>query len=91
MLLDRMLDSQAAPDYHVPHVDILTEEALTLVSAGYDSTAISMLLGFFYICRDQVVYGALEAELDSSLADEGSSSFKELRKLPYLVGAAHFL
>lgn len=70
-VLDRLLDPNAAPGYSVPDIEVMTEETLTLVSAGYDSTAIAMMLSFVYICRDPEVYGKLVAEIDGHMHDGG--------------------
>ena len=85
MVLDRLLDPTAAPAHAIPNIEVMTEEALTLVSAGYDSTAIAMLLGFFYICQNPEVYDKMESELDRSIPKMGKISLQEIRKLPYLV------
>ncbi|KAL8898396.1 MAG: hypothetical protein Q9207_006719 [Kuettlingeria erythrocarpa] len=84
MLLDRMLDPAAAPGYNVPSIDIMTEEALTLISAGYDSTAIAMMLGVFYICSNPAVSQTLETELNLEFGQGKPVRSKELRKLQYL-------
>ena len=85
MIIDRLLDPLAAPGHVVPTIDAMTEEALTLVSAGYDSTATAMILGLFYICRHREVYDRLESEIDGSFPQGGCISLKKLRTLPYLV------
>ncbi|KAL9099372.1 MAG: hypothetical protein Q9163_005120 [Psora crenata] len=74
-----MLDPTAAPGHSVPNIEFITEETLTLICAGYHSTAIAMVLSFVYNCRDPEFYSRLVAEIDCHL-DKGSKvSLKQMR------------
>jgi cytochrome P450 len=83
-----LLDPSAAKGHVVPNSAELTEEALTLLVAGNDTTANAMILGMYHICRDNAVQSRVEAELDAAFPTLGAEiTLERVKGLPYLVRA----
>ncbi|KAL8658077.1 MAG: hypothetical protein Q9202_007630 [Teloschistes flavicans] len=85
-ILEQLLDPNAARGHSIPNAYDLNEEALTLLTAGNDTTANSMIIGAYLICTHPLVLERLVAELDTAFpAGEGSITFEKAKQLPYLT------
>jgi cytochrome P450 len=62
------------------------EEALTIISAGTDTTGISTMVILYNVVRDKAIQARLLAELRSAVPKpNGRAAFTVLEKLPYLT------
>jgi cytochrome P450 len=85
-VLELLLDASTVKGHIVPSAAELTEEALTLLVAGNDTTATAMILGLYQICRSPDIQNKVEAEIRTAFSERKEFvSFCEARKLPYLV------
>lgn len=66
-------------------IDELTAEAVVLLFAGGEATAISAIIGTFYLLSDHERLNVLKQELLSAMPDGQSLALSELETLPYLV------
>lgn len=66
-------------------IDELTAEAVVLLFAGGEATAISVIIGTFHLLSDHERLHILRQELLSAMPDGQSLALSELEKLPYLV------
>lgn len=88
VVLEMLLDCSAAKGHIVPNSAELTEEALTLLVAGNDTTANAMILGMYHICRDSAVQSRVEAELHAAFPGSGDEiTLERVKDLPYVVSA----
>jgi cytochrome P450 len=70
----------------VPSIDDLVEEALSLVSAGSETTGNALDITTYYVLSNGEIYSKLVAELERSFPDPSLTlGFVSLEKLPYLV------
>ncbi|KAL5356312.1 cytochrome P450 [Aspergillus floccosus] len=67
-------------------IDELTAEAVVLLFAGGEATAISVIIGTFYLLGDPKRLHALKQELLSAMPDGQSVTLSEIERLPYLRG-----
>ncbi|KAL9577458.1 MAG: hypothetical protein Q9212_006352 [Teloschistes hypoglaucus] len=85
-ILEQLLDPNAARGHAIPNAYDLNEEALTLLTAGNDTTANAMIIGAYLICTHPLVLKRLVEELDTAFpAGEGSITFEKAKQLPYLT------
>lgn len=86
-ILERLLDPNAARGHVVPSAYDLNEEALTLLTAGNDTTSNCIILGVFLICSHPAVHMHLVEELVRTFPEgRGSITYEKAKALPYLVG-----
>lgn len=69
-------------------IDELTAEAVVLLFAGGEATAISVIIGTFHLLSDPERLHTLKQELLSAMPDGQSLALSELERLPYLVSYA---
>ena len=87
-VLERLLNPDAARGHTVPSAFDLNEEAMTIMTAGNDTTSNAMILGAYYICSHSEVHTRLIEELQKGFPDLHSSiTYDEAKELPYLVNA----
>ncbi|OQE13535.1 hypothetical protein PENFLA_c046G02007 [Penicillium flavigenum] len=67
-------------------IDDLTAEAVVLLFAGGEATAISVIVGTFHLLSDPKRLHILKQELLSAMPDGRILTLSELEKLPYLRG-----
>ena len=85
-VLEQLLDPKSAKGHVVPSSSDLNEEALTLLTAGNDTTANSMILGAYMICSHPDVKSRLAKELCETFPNiHGSVTYEKAKELPYLV------
>ena len=85
-VLERLLDPNAARGHTVPNAYDLNEEALTLLTAGNDTTSNAMILGAYFICNHPEVGNRLVEELQNTFPDpRGSITYEKAKDMPYLV------
>lgn len=64
----------------------LTDEALTLLTAGTETTARALTFGIFYLIKNQKIRGKLREELKTVMpTPESLPTWDQLKQLPYLV------
>ena len=86
IVLEQMLDANAARGHIVPDAYNLNEEALTLLTAGNDTTANSMILGAYYICSHPEVKAKLVDELRKTFPSPGDMiTYTAVKQLPYIT------
>lgn len=69
-----------------PSIDELVEEALSLVSAGSETTGNTLDVITYYVLSNGEIYSKLVAELEGSFPNPSLTlDFVTLEKLPYLV------
>ena len=87
-ILEQLLDPNAARGHIVPNANDLNEEALTLLTAGNDTTSHAMILGAYFICSHPQVHMRLVEELQNTFPDIGGSiTHDKAKEMPYLVCA----
>lgn len=87
-VLERLLDPDAARGHVVPSAFDLNEEAMTILTAGNDTTSNAMILGAYFICSHPQVHARLVEELQKGFPNvHGSITYDEAKELPYLVCA----
>lgn len=85
-ILEQLLDPNAARGHTVPDAYDLNEEALTLLTAGNDTTANAMIIGAYLICTHPTVLERLIDELQKEFPDGSESiTFEKAKQLPYLT------
>ncbi|KAL9012926.1 MAG: hypothetical protein Q9173_002347 [Seirophora scorigena] len=85
-ILEQLLDPNAARGHTVPNAYDLNEEALTLLTAGNDTTANAMIIGAYLICTHRTVLERLVEELQTAFPDGSESiTFEKAKQLPYLT------
>ena len=85
-IIERLLDPNAARGHVVPSAHDLNEEALTLLTAGNDTTSNCMILGAYLICSHPKVHMRLVKELVGTFPNAGDSiTYDKAEQLPYLV------
>ena len=88
-ILEQLLDPNAARGHVVPSAFDLNEEAMTILTAGNDTTANAMILGAYFICSHPQVHIRVVEELQKGFPNvHGSITYDETKKLPYLVRGA---
>ncbi|KAG6365900.1 hypothetical protein INS49_000076 [Diaporthe citri] len=66
--------------------DSLRDEALTMISAGTDTTGISVMVGLFNVIRHEAIHTRLLCELKSVLPrPTDTAPYTVIEKLPYLT------
>ena len=69
-------------------VDNLEDEAYTVITAAADTTGNAMTTIVRCVVTDSAIYRKLHAELEDSFPEESVPlKYKDLEKLPYLVGS----
>lgn len=92
VILEQLLAPNEARGHNPPSAHDLNEEALTLLTAGNDTTAHAMILGTYMICNTPEVQIRLNEELRSAFPDmNGSITYERAKNLPYLVGGLYFI
>ncbi|KAL8813212.1 MAG: hypothetical protein Q9200_000441 [Gallowayella weberi] len=85
-ILERLLDPDAARGHAVPSAYDLNEEALTLLTAGNDTTANAMIIGAYLICTHPEVLKRMVKELQTAFPKgDASITFEQAKQLPYLT------
>ena len=65
--------------------ETLSEEVVTLLTAGGDTVSSALIFGVYHICRHARVYEALSKELLEMFPAKTGISYEEAKQLPYLV------
>ncbi|KAL8911000.1 MAG: hypothetical protein Q9171_003769 [Xanthocarpia ochracea] len=85
-ILEQLLDPNSARGHLIPNAYDLNEEALTLLTAGNDTTANAMIIGAYLICTHSSVLNRLVEELETAFPDGHQSiTFEKAKQLPYLT------
>lgn len=85
-VLERLLDPNAARGHAVPSAADLNEEAMTILTAGNDTTSNAMILGAYFICSHPQVHTRLVEELQKGFPNvHGGVAYEAAKELPYLV------
>ena len=85
-VLEQLLDPNAARGHVVPNAHDLNEEALTLLTAGNDTTANAMIIGAYLICTHTEVLKRMVEELRDAFPEgDESITFEQAKQLPYLT------
>lgn len=80
------MDPKAARGHVVPNAYDLNEEALTLLTAGNDTTANAMIIGAYLICTHPLVRDRLFKELQATFPEGYHDiTFEKAKHLPYLT------
>jgi cytochrome P450 len=86
VVIDTLLDPDAAKDHSVLDADQLAAEVIMLLSAGNDTTSNAMIVGIYQILKNPNVYKTLTDELLQSFPDGTEEiTYDKAKKLPYLV------
>ncbi|KFY37873.1 hypothetical protein V494_04603 [Pseudogymnoascus sp. VKM F-4513 (FW-928)] len=85
-IFHQLLDPNASEGHVVPDVKGLTEEMITLIGAGWETTAHAMTMITYYVVSNPDVYRKLVAELTTAFPDQKTNlEYLKLEKLPYLT------
>ena len=81
-----MVDPRDSKGYGTPSVHDLTSEAFSLLLAGTESTATTLVQGTFQVLNDKVILEKLQEELSTAIPDKKMlPQLEQLQRLPYLV------
>ena len=88
-MLEQLLNPNAARGHTVPNATELNEEAMTILTAGNDTTSNAMILGAYFICSHPQVHTRVVEELENRFSNiHDSITYDETKNLPYLVRAS---
>ncbi|KAB8227357.1 cytochrome P450 [Aspergillus alliaceus] len=86
-MFDTAIDQVISESPKAPTIQDLTAEALVLLFAGGEATAISLIKGTFHMLKDGNEFQKLKNELHSAMPDPQTQiTIEELGRLPYLRG-----
>lgn len=92
VILEQLLEPNESRGHSPLSAHDLNEEALTLLTAGNDTTAHALILGTYMICSTPEVQMRLNEELRNAFPDIDSSiTYESAKNLPYLVGRLYFI
>ncbi len=87
-ILEQLLNPNAARGHRVPNAFELNEEAMTILTAGNDTTSNAMILGAYFICSHPQVHIQVVEELQKGFPNVNDSiTYDETKTMPYLVRA----
>jgi cytochrome P450 len=76
------------PDYVVPSVDDLKDEALSFLAAAADTTGNAMTVACYRVLSAPEIYAKVKQELEAAFPNANATlDFIKLEALPYLVSA----
>lgn len=74
------------PDYVVPTVDDLKDEAYSMLAAAADTTGNAMTVSAYKVVSNPEIYAKVRKELEAAFPDPNATlDFVQLESLPYLV------
>jgi cytochrome P450 len=86
IVIDTLLDPNAAKDHSVLDADQLAAEVIMLLSAGNDTTSDAMIVGIYQTLRNPKVYQTLTDELNNFFPNvKEEITYDKAKRLPYLV------
>jgi cytochrome P450 len=86
IVIDTLLDPNAAKDHSVLDADQLAAEVIMLLSAGNDTTSDAMIVGIYQTLRNPKVYQTLTDELNNCFPNvKEEITYDKAKRLPYLV------
>ena len=89
VMFDLLLESNDRKGFQRLSWEQLIDEALLMVIAGTDTTALALSASTFYILRTPGVLAKLRKELSTVPgSEEGKFEWKYVQNLPYLVSAS---
>lgn len=85
-LMERMITPNPDKGFSVPDRESLIHEVTNIISAGFDTTAVSATVGLFQILQNPDVHSRLLAELKTVLPHPTDTApLQTVEKLPYLT------
>jgi cytochrome P450 len=86
IVIDTLLDPNAAKDHSVLDADQLAAEVIMLLSAGNDTASDAMIVGIYQTLRSPTVYWTLTDELNHFFPNVREEiTYDKAKRLPCLV------
>ena len=84
--MERMVTPNPDKGFSVPDRESMIQEMMSMILAGFNTTAVSATIGLFQILQNPEVHSCLLAELKMVLPHlTDTISFLTIEKLPYLT------
>lgn len=85
IIMEALTDSFGPNNGKAIDFETLSEEVVTLLTAGGDTVSSALIYGIYNICRNPKAHLRLENELLDAFPSHDSVSYEQARSLPYLV------
>lgn len=85
VVIDALTSPSTSKTGRLIDFETLSEEVVTLLTAGGDTVSSAMILGIYRICRDEKIYRSLEKELLDAFPTNVAVTYGKAKELPYLV------
>lgn len=90
IIIDALTDSPGLKSRKALDFETLSEEVVTLLTAGGDTVSSALIYGIYHICRNDQVHQKLVKELLDAFPAPHDVSYQGSHILPYLVSSSHF-
>jgi cytochrome P450 len=85
VVIDALTDTSASKNPNGLDFETLSEEIVTLLTAGGDTVSSALIFGVYHICKNEQVQCRLTRELLDAFPLQHRISYEEAHALPYLV------